>query len=541
MLEDISEPRRLQKERERLGQQRAEVLNALRDGFFAVDSAWRVVLVNQPFEHMTGLARAELLGASFWELFPRAADPALPYERSYRQAMERREDVSFSGQLSRGAWLEIRCSPTADGGLAVFCRDVSEQRRADATLAQQALELSRLLQDAQAASKRAENANRTKDEFLATASHELRTPLNAILGWAQLLRLGQLDDSSARRASETIERNARSQVRLIEDILDGSRIITGKLQLEVRSLDLTALVRASLDTVRTAADAKQIELSMTLDPEAARVTGDPERLQQVLWNLVNNAIKFTPKGGSVSLSLKREGTSVELAVADSGQGIEPAFLPRVFERFSQAEGSSTRRHGGLGLGLALVRHLIEAHGGTVSAESAGRGQGARFVVRLPVRAVYERLPESERSSPIASPPSSLPSISLAGITALVVDDEADSRELVATVLRASGALVIAASSAAAAIRALSESQPHVLISDVGMPEVDGYTLIRQVRLHAASAEALPAVALTAYSRDKDRRKALEAGFQAHVSKPVEPADLVRVVASLLDRGAAGPG
>jgi CheY-like chemotaxis protein len=304
---------------------------------------------------------------------------------------------------------------------------------------------------------------------------------------------------------------------------------------------LTALVRGSLDAVRAAAEAKQIQLSLDLDPAAARVTGDPERLQQVVWNLMNNAIKFTPKGGSVLLSLRREGTSIELAVADSGQGIEPAFLPHVFERFSQAEGSSSRRHGGLGLGLALVRHLIEAHGGTVSADSAGRGQGARFVVLLPVRAVYERLPDSERSSPLASPPSSLPNIDLAGITALVVDDEADSRDLVATVLRASGAQVIAAGSAAAALQALNELQPHVLISDVGMPEVDGYTLIREVRrLPHASARALPALALTAYSREKDRREALEAGFQAHVSKPVEPGDLVRVVASLVDRTVESP-
>lgn len=344
--------------------------------------------------------------------------------------------------------------------------------------------------------KRAEEANRTKDEFLATASHELRTPLNAILGWAHLLRSGQLDQSAFTRGLETIERNARAQVQLIEDILDGSRIITGKLHLEIRPLDMTALVRAALDAVRPAAEAKAIKLTMELDAAAARIVGDPERLQQVVWNLANNAVKFTPRGGTVQVSLARSGTSVELSVTDSGQGIAKDFLPFVFDRFRQAEGSTTRRHGGLGLGLALVRHLVEAHGGTVSADSEGEGRGARFAVLLPVQAVFQEQADSARP-PLVAPveaPGADQLGGLSGVSVLVVDDEADARELVATVLRASGAQVTLASSAAEALTSLSKQLPMVLVSDIGMPQVDGYQLIRRVRtsLGAKGAE-MPAI------------------------------------------------
>jgi CheY-like chemotaxis protein/nitrogen-specific signal transduction histidine kinase len=384
--------------------------------------------------------------------------------------------------------------------------------------------------------RRAEEANRAKDEFLATASHELRTPLNAILGWARMLRSGQVDPSGYARGLETIERNATAQVQLIEDILDGSRIITGKLHLEIRPLDLTALVRAALDAVRPAADAKGIRLTTTIDPEAARVIGDPERLQQVVWNLANNAVKFTPKGGAVDVALVRSGTHIELLVTDTGQGIAPEFLPHVFERFLQAEGSTTRRHGGLGLGLALVRHLVEAHGGTVRAESEGKGRGARFVVQLPVQAVYQNDADPERARPTPTEAIVAPAArpSLAEVTALVVDNEEDARDLIAMVLRANGAEVITAANAGQALEQLAERTPSVLISDIGMPDVDGYELIRRVRnLTGASGASVPAIALTAYSREQDRRLALEAGFQTHVSKPVDPDELVRVVAGLV--------
>ena len=380
-----------------------------------------------------------------------------------------------------------------------------------------------------------EQASHAKDEFLATASHELRTPLTAILGWARMLRSGQLDPSGYSKGLETIERNAKAQVQLIEDILDGSRIITGKLHLEIRPLDLTALVNSALDAVRPAADAKGIQLSLSLDPEAARVIGDPERLQQVVWNLANNAVKFTPRGGSVQVLLHRVGTHIELCVSDSGQGIGSEFLPHVFERFRQAEGSTSRRHGGLGLGLALVRHLVEAHGGTVLAESEGEGRGARFIVKLPVQAVYQVEPDADR--PRVTPTEIVAANarpSLADVTILVVDDEVDARELVAIVLRSHGAQVSTAGSAAQALDLLSSSAPMLMISDIGMPDIDGYELMRRVRSMAgAHGAGIPAIALTAYSREQDRRLALEAGFQTHVAKPVEPAELVRVVGSLV--------
>ncbi len=390
------------------------------------------------------------------------------------------------------------------------------------------------IHDQRAATQRAEEASLAKDQFLATASHELRTPLNAILGWARMLRSGQLDPNGTLRAMEIIERNALAQVQLIEDILDGSRIISGKLHLEIRPLDMTALVRAAIDAVRPAAEGKKIELSVVVEPAAARIVGDPDRLQQVVWNLANNAIKFTPKGGNVEVRLERTGTSIQLVVKDSGQGIAPDFLAHVFERFRQADGSTTRRHGGLGLGLALVRHLVEAHGGTVRAESEGEGRGAAFIVTLPVQAVFAERAASDRPPPLNSA-SPFHAANLSGVTVLVVDDEADARDLVATVLRTNGAEVTTASTAERALELLSQTSPMILLSDIGMPGTDGYELIRRVRtLTGVRAAAIPAIALTAYARDEDRRRALEAGFQTHVAKPVEPAELLRVVSGVVE-------
>jgi PAS domain S-box-containing protein len=391
----------------------------------------------------------------------------------------------------------------------------------------------RLFEERKHLLQEAERASRAKDEFLATASHELRTPLNAILGWTHLLRSGQLDANGNRRALETVERNARAQVQLIEDILDGSRLITGKLHLQIRALDMTALVRAALDAVTPAAQAKQISVTVSLDRDAARIVGDPERLQQVVWNLANNAIKFTPKHGTVDLRLVRAGTHIQLTVADSGEGISPEFLPHVFERFRQAEGSTSRRHGGLGLGLALVRHLVEAHGGTVRAESEGEGKGAAFIVSLPVQAVFAEEIAHSPMRPLRR--ASLPPVptSLRGVEVLVVDDEADTRELVATALQTQGADVRTAASAEEGLKRLSERVPTVIVSDIGMPETDGYSLIRKVRaLERRRGIETPALALTAYAGPEDRQNALDAGFHTHVGKPVEPAELARVVASL---------
>ncbi|MEO5895852.1 MAG: PAS domain-containing protein [Vicinamibacterales bacterium] len=400
-----------------------------------------------------------------------------------------------------------------------------------------ALERVALLENEQRARVAAEVASRAKDEFLATASHELRTPLNAILGWARMLQSGRLDQSGLLRAIDSIERNARIQVRLIEDILDGSRLITGQLHLETRGVDLTALINAALDTVRDAAAAKRIALTVDIDATAVGVVGDAERLQQVIWNLTNNAIKFTPHGGTVNVALRRIATNVQLQVTDTGEGISADFLPYVFDRFRQAEGSTSRRHGGLGLGLALVRHLVQAHRGAVRAESEGPGRGAVFTVTLPMQA-------AAGVGNIVEPPLAAAAqrfvdehIDLRGVTVLVVDNEADALDLVATALRARGAAVTAASSAAEALALLSARDFMVMVSDIGMPITDGYELIQQVRTMPGGRGAqLPAVALTAYSREVDRRRALDAGFQAYVAKPVEPADLARVVAGLVTPG-----
>ncbi len=371
-----------------------------------------------------------------------------------------------------------------------------------------------------------------KDDFLATASHELRTPLNAILGWARLMRSGNLEHSAFLRGLEVIERNAWAQVQLIDDILDGSRVVSGKLRLEVRALDLTSVVHAALDTVRSSAAAKGITIDTRLDPDAAHVHGDPDRMQQIVWNLVNNAIKFTPKGGDIDVRLERVGSSIDLTVSDSGQGISSDFLPFVFDRFRQADPTTSRRHGGLGLGLALVRHLVEAHGGTVRAESAGTGLGAKFTVSLPVMAVFADttapLARQTPSGPLRA--GAVPQGSLRGIEVLVVDDEPDARDLVATVLRAREAEVVVAASAERAVEILHQRSPMVLISDIGMPVTDGYAFLGAVRGLVVAARGIPAIALTAYAREEDRRRALEAGFQGYLSKPVDPDALVQLVA-----------
>jgi signal transduction histidine kinase/CheY-like chemotaxis protein len=403
----------------------------------------------------------------------------------------------------------------------------------------------RLLAAEKEARSEAEAANRSKDEFLATLSHELRTPLNAILGWAQLLRTGALPADEATQGLETIERNAKAQAQLIDDLLDLSRIISGKLRVESRPVDLVAVVEGALDSVRPAADAKGIRVVPVLDAHAGPVAGDAGRLQQVAWNLLSNAVKFTPRGGRVDVWLCATASDAELTVSDDGAGIQPEFLPRVFDRLRQADGSSTRRHGGLGLGLAIVRHLVELHGGTVSASSAGEGRGATFTVRLPlaarnVPATHEQdpghrpTPPAERRDVSASPPGRL----LEGVKVLVVDDEADARDVLRLGLEQRGASVTAAASASEALAGLRDAGAafHVLLSDIGMPDEDGYSLIRRVRqLGASRGGGVPAIALTAYARAEDRARALEAGFDEHVSKPVEPVVLAATVADLLDK------
>jgi CheY-like chemotaxis protein len=392
-------------------------------------------------------------------------------------------------------------------------------------------EQKKLLKATQEARSEAEIANRTKDEFLATVSHELRTPLNAILGWTRMLRSGAVEPRSLQRVLETIERNARAQTQLVDDILDVSRIIAGKMRVNIQKSDLHAVARGALDAVRPAAEAKGVQLVADFGPDSAEFYADPDRLQQVIWNLLANAIKFTPRDGQVELRVARVKSEVEISVTDTGVGITPDVLPHVFNRFWQADSSITRQQGGLGLGLAIVRHLVEVHGGTVRAFSEGEGKGAKFVVRLPVRAVAP-IAEPEAASALdrdhREPPVAPPQL-LRGVEVLVVDDEPDARELITAVLTNSGAEVRCASSVDEAISMLRERRPDVLLSDIGLPSEDGYALIRRVREIDAT---LPAAALTAFASIDDHRRALEAGFQAHVTKPIEPGDLALLVASL---------
>ncbi|MBD2099864.1 response regulator [Leptolyngbya sp. FACHB-261] len=372
--------------------------------------------------------------------------------------------------------------------------------------------------------QQAETANQLKDEFLATLSHELRTPLNSMLGWAQLIRVRRLDDATYSRAVEAIERNTKSLNRLIDDLLDVSRIITGNLRLEVNPVELIPVISEALAVVQPASQAKAIRIETALDASVGPVLGDATRLQQVAWNLLANAIKFTPEGGQVRVTLTRISSQAALVISDTGQGINPEFLPHVFERFRQADGSTTRTHGGLGLGLAIVRQLIELQGGTVQAQSDGVGRGATFIVKLPLLAV--RAKPGERPTAQGQLPS------LSGLRILVVDDEADARALISTVLEACGAEVATATSVAEALTVLLSFQPDALVSDIGMPGENGYELMRRLR---EQGQQLPAIALTAYAKPEDQERALAAGFQRHLAKPTEPVTLVATLSSLLNR------
>jgi PAS domain S-box-containing protein len=467
----------------------------------------------EAFFEFVHLEDRESLGQAVSEAIANRTD----YEVDFRYATR---DGKPGWMIGRG-----RAFYDADGKpyrLAGLGWDITERKRAE-------VERERLIERERAARTEAEEANRIKDEFLATLSHELRTPLTAMLGWLTILRSQRLDKETTEQAIETIERNAKAQAKLIEELVDVSRIVGGKLILEMRPVGLLQVIEAAVEVVRPAASAKGVQLEITSDPSVGLILGDLTRLQQIIWNLLSNAVKFTARDGSVHVSMRRAGSSAEVIVQDTGMGISPDFLPYVFERFRQAESPMTRSHRGLGLGLAIVRHLTELHGGTVSAESPGQGRGATFTVRIPLAAMPSDETASHLFDESAVKEEGATRLALAGVRVLVVEDEPDARELLSLILKGSGATVEAVESAQEALASLQIFKPDVLLSDIGLPIESGHELIRKVRLLPSEASRIPAVALTAFATEEDRQLALAAGFQVHLTKPVEPSVLVETI------------
>jgi PAS domain S-box-containing protein len=526
------ELRQQQIELRKLHRQNDLILNSAAEGVLGVDKAGRSTFGNQAAANMIVRTVHGIVGRRVHDLFhplPFAADYCqgancpLNAALTPRAIVEVDDDIfwrsdgtSFPVEYSATPMLNEKGEPI---GAVLTFRDVSVKRAAE-----MAVENERRYREAEA-------ANRAKDEFLATLSHELRTPMTAILGWVRLLRAGDLDEESFKMAVESIERSASVQAQLIEDILDVSRIVAGKLRLHKERTNVGQIVERAMDTVRHTAEEKQIQLVSHIDPDAAPVEVDPARLQQVVWNLLSNAIKFTTPGGTVDVRLHTENSESIVEVQDSGQGISQEFLPFVFDRFRQANSSDTRTHGGLGLGLAIVRHIIEMHGGRVEARSDGEGRGSTFSVRLPTlgsAAISDGTPTfdatlTRRPGQRQADPSLLQDVKI-----LLVDDEPDVRHLLVTILSRSGAEVTPASSVAEAVDSYDRAAPDVVISDVAMPAEDGYALVAKLR--ARNGGSLPIIALTAFGRDDERQKLLDAGFTMHLKKPIDPADLVEAVA-----------
>jgi PAS domain S-box-containing protein len=517
------------------------LFEAARDGILILDAiTLKITDVNPFMTELLGYSRAEFLGKELWKigLFNDKEASKAAFRELQATGYIRYEDLPL--QTRHGERREVEFVSNVyeeDGQQVIQCniRDITARKRAEE-------ERGLLLESCQVAHAEADTANIIKDEFLATLSHELRTPLTSILGWSKLLADGNLDHAASKRALETIVRNARAQRRLIDDLLDISRIITGKLRLDVRPVELAPIIESVVDGVRPAADARGIHLQTTLDSLTSPINGDPDRLQQIIWNLLTNAIKFTPKGGRVEVRLERVESHVELTIKDTGQGIDTELLPHVFDRFRQSDSSSTRRQGGLGLGLSIVRQLVELHGGTVEAESPGEGAGTTFKAILPLMSVHHQLSDVDMTRTlVGSKTLTDQQLLLNDIRVLVVDDEPDARELVAVVLMGCGAEVVSVGSAVEALAEMERGRFDVLVSDIGMPLMDGYALIEKVRqLPAERGGRIPAAALTAYAGVEDRMRALSAGYQIHIPKPVEPAELTTVVANLAERYAASP-
>jgi PAS domain S-box-containing protein len=511
---------------------------------FMLDVNGHVATWNSGATRIKGYRADEIIGEHFRKFYPQEAVESGWPEHELRVAAAEGRFVDEGWRIRKDGsqfWAHVTITALRDEagrlrGFAKLTRDLTERKRTEA-LEVSGAEREQLLEAERGARMLAQRTARMKDEFLATLSHELRTPLNAILGWSQLLRKdGIAKPDDLQRGMEIIERNARAQVRLIDDLLDLSRIMSGRFRLDVQQLSLLEIVRGALDSIEPAAQTKGVRLESVLDPRSVIVSGDPARLQQVFWNLLSNAVKFTPKGGKVQVLLQRVNSHIELSVADTGIGISAGFLPHVFERFSQKDSSTHREYGGLGLGLAIAKQLVDLHGGSIHAKSMGEGHGATFVVVLPLIMLAQHTDRSARVHPTAEDlPEAVPVPKLDGVRALVVDDEADARELIQRVLEKQGASVTLAGSAEEALRMLQSYQPDVLISDIGMPGMDGYQFMKRMRAGEPGQLRTPALALTAFARADDRKHAILAGYQAHLAKPFDMAELAIVVAGLVGR------
>ena len=528
---EITERKQAQKAEAHL----AAIVESSDDAIISKDLNSIITSWNRGAERLFGYTAQEAIGQPITMLMPPERfneEPGILERIRRGESMENYETVRCRKD---GTSLEISLtvSPIRDAngritGASKIARDITERKHAE-------VEREQLLASERQALERAEIEARTKDEFLAILSHELRTPLNAIFGWANILRTSDNPVEIA-EGLEVIERNARAQTKIIEDLLDMSRIISGKVRLDVQRVDLLSVIKSAIESVKPTAAAKQIRLTSVLDPLAGPVSGDPARLQQILWNLLTNALKFTPKNGRVHVVLERVNSHLEISVHDTGSGIAPDFLPYVFDRFRQADASTTREQGGLGLGLAIVKNLAELHGGSVRAKSPGPNKGSTFTVVLPMVMVNIEADPDRQHPRAVTQELAEERLDLHGVRVLAVDDEADARHLIKRILSGCGAQVETADSGAAALRFLRKSKPHVLIMDIGMPNEDGYEAIQKVRqLKNEEGGKVPAIALTAFARSEDRRRAILNGFQMHIAKPVEPSELIAMVASLAGR------
>lgn len=512
------------------------LFEAARDGILILDAATLEITDVNPFmTELLGYSHDEFLGRELWQigLFSDKEVSRTVFRELQMTGYLRYEDLPLETRHGERREVEFVSNVYEEGGHQVIqcnIREIAQRKRMEE-------ENRLLLQNCRLANAEADTTNDIKDEFLALLSHELRTPLTAILGWSTMLTDGDLDERTSKSALESIVRNAHAQKQLIDDLLDTSRIITGKLRLDLRPVELAPIIEDVIESMRPAAEARNINLQTIFDSRTGAISGDPDRLQQIIWNLLTNAIKFTPQSGYVQVRLEITASHVEIKIADMGQGIAPDLLPHIFDRFRQSDSTSTRRHGGLGLGLAIVRQLVELHGGTVTAMSPGVGKGATFKVKFPLLSVYNEPEDLEMTRPLQGSKTLGDSErSLADLRVLVVDDEPDARALIEAVLKGQGAEVVSVGTAVEALTEMEQGRFNVLVSDIGMPLMDGYALINKIRqLPAEQGGRIPAAALTAYAGSEDQARALAAGYQIHLPKPVEPTELTTVVAKLAER------